>query len=100
MIVSTEGTLNNVGAPGLLTPSAKNQPNNLDFGDVTKQLLNSVNEQQNLSGQLIKQVEMGESDDLVGAMLASQQAGIAFDTLLAVRNKLMSAYQDVMKMPL
>ena len=43
-------------------------------------------------------VESGRSTDLVGAMLSSQQASLSFSMLLQVRNKVVQAYQEVMRM--
>lgn len=45
-------------------------------------------------------VEAGESDDLVGAMLASQQASLSFSMLLQVRNKVAGAFDDLIKLQL
>lgn len=45
-------------------------------------------------------VETGESDDLVGAMVSSLQASVSFSALLQVRNKLTTAFDDVMRMPI
>ena len=36
--------------------------------------------------------------DIASVMLARQEAGIAFEATLQVRNKLLSAYQDIMRM--
>ncbi|MGL4268440.1 MAG: flagellar hook-basal body complex protein FliE [Plesiomonas shigelloides] len=44
-------------------------------------------------------VDTGASQDLVGAMIASQKASLSFTALVQVRQKLMTAYDDVMKMP-
>jgi flagellar hook-basal body complex protein FliE len=40
----------------------------------------------------------GEDEEVHKVALASQQAGIAFDLFLQVRNKVISAYQEVMRM--
>jgi flagellar hook-basal body complex protein FliE len=45
-------------------------------------------------------VEAGESDDLVGAMLASQQANLSFSMLLQARNKLAGALDELIKLQL
>lgn len=45
-------------------------------------------------------VDSGRSDDLAGAMIESQKASVAFSALLQVRNKLTTAFDDVMRMPL
>jgi flagellar hook-basal body complex protein FliE len=45
-------------------------------------------------------VDSGKSDDLVGAMVASQKASLSFATMLQIRNRLVQAFDDVMKMPI
>lgn len=42
--------------------------------------------------------QRGEVTDVAKVMLARQQAGVAFEATLQVRNKLLSAYQDIMRM--
>ena len=42
----------------------------------------------------------GASDDLVGAMVESQKASVAFSALMQVRNKVTGAFEEVMRMPL
>lgn len=84
---------------GTAAPFNKNT-DAIAFSDVLSSTLDAISAKQNHASQLIKQVELGESDDLVGAMLASQKASLSFDVLVAVRNKAMTAYQDLIKMPL
>lgn len=43
-------------------------------------------------------VDTGKSDDLVGAMLASQQASLSFSALVQVRNKVATGFNDLMNM--
>lgn len=45
-------------------------------------------------------VENGESDDLVGAMLASQNASLSFSMLMQVRNKVVGAVDELIKLQL
>ena len=42
--------------------------------------------------------ERGEVTDIAKVMLARQEAGVAFEATLQVRNKLISAYQETMRM--
>ena len=42
--------------------------------------------------------ERGEVTDIAKVMLARQEAGVAFEATLQVRNRLLSAYQDIMRM--
>ncbi len=43
--------------------------------------------------------ERGETIDIAKVMLARQQASVGFEATLQVRNKLLSAYKDIMSMP-
>lgn len=64
------------------------------------QALRSVDAQQHLASQATAAVDSGRSDDLVGAMIESQKASVSFSALLQVRNKLSTAFDDIMRTPL
>jgi len=68
------------------------------FGDRLRQAFEGVDAQQHDAARQVEAVETGQSDDLVGAMLSSQQAGLSFSMLVQVRNKVMNAFDDIMKM--
>ena len=70
-----------------------------DFASVFKAMLVDVNQSQQQSTQLAASFERGQSQDLAGVMIAQQKSRHAFQTTLQVRNKLVSAYQDIMNMP-
>jgi len=75
--------------------------NGADFGKMLSHALNSVNQQQMEAGRLTTQVETGDGGvSLVKAMIASQKANVAFQATLQVRNRVISAYQDIMNMPI
>lgn len=84
----TEGT-------GAAAPS---EPAGAGFADTLRTALDSVNEAQSKSSELAAGYERGEVTDIAKVMLARQEAGIAFEATLQVRNKLLSAYQDIMRM--
>jgi len=72
-----------------------------DFGNLFTKAINSVNQQQMESGRLANQISSGDGGvSLVKAMIASQKSGIAFQATVQVRNKVVSAYQDIMNMPI
>jgi len=62
--------------------------------------MRSVDAQQHQAGAAMAAVDSGKSDDLVGAMIDSQKASVSFSALLQVRNKLTTAFDDVMRTPL
>jgi len=49
---------------------------------------------------MVKAVDTGESEDVVGAMIASQKAGLSFSMLMEMRNKVLNGIDDVMRMSL
>lgn len=69
------------------------------FGDLLKSSMNAVNDLQQQSAALRTSFELGDPEvDLASVMIASQKASVAFAATVEVRNKLVQAYQDVMKM--
>ncbi|WP_271411261.1 flagellar hook-basal body complex protein FliE [Pseudomonas sp. Q1-7] len=62
--------------------------------------LRAVDAEQHRAGEAMAAVDSGRSDDLVGAMVQSQKASVSFSALMQVRNKLATAFDDVMRMPL
>jgi len=68
------------------------------FTDTLKGALESVNATQQKSSAISEAYEKGEVVDVAKVMLARQEAGVAFEATLQVRNKLLNAYQDIMRM--
>ncbi len=58
-----------------------------------------VNEQQAKAADLSAAYERGETHDIVGVMVERQKASLGFEATMQVRNKLLSAYRDIMNMP-
>jgi len=70
-----------------------------DFSSLLKQSIDQVNALQKQSGDLAKSFELGNSNiSLEEVMIARQKASIAFESVLQVRNKLVSAYKEIMAM--
>ena len=72
----------------------------LSFGQVLNNAIDNVDAVQHSAGAKQKAIEMGQSDDLAGAMIESQKASVAFSAMMQVRNKLTSALDEVMNTPL
>ena len=69
------------------------------FADTLEGALKSVNQSQQQASALSESYERGETIDIAKVMLARQQASVGFEATLQVRNKLLSAYKDIMSMP-
>lgn len=69
------------------------------FADAMKSALGEVNALQAQSSAITEAYERGEVTDIAAVMLSRQQASIGFEATMQVRNKLLSAYKDIMSMP-
>jgi flagellar hook-basal body complex protein FliE len=70
------------------------------FGDIFKKALGEVQAAQNESEKLTSQLVTGEVQDIHEVMIASQKASLSLQLTLQVRNKVVEAYQEVMRMQL
>lgn len=69
------------------------------FADVLKTSIDKVNQAQQEAGRMGDQLAAGDtSQNLHEVMIALQSASVSFQEMVQVRNKLVSAYQDMMNM--
>lgn len=69
----------------------------VDFADVLKSTIEQVNSAQQTSQEMQKQFELGEEGvNLQDVMVSLQKASLSFQTMVQARNKLVSAYQEIM----
>ena len=68
------------------------------FGDVLNQFVGEVNQKQLASSQAVNDLISGKEIPLHQAMITMQEAGVAFQLMVEVRNKLLEGYQDLMRM--
>ena len=72
-----------------------------DFASLLKQSVDKVNDLQHQAAERAEAFERGVSDvDLAQVMVSLQKASISFQAMTQARNRLISAYQDVMNMPI
>jgi flagellar hook-basal body complex protein FliE len=82
--------------PGTIAQPSDDRP----FGDLLKTTLSAVNESQQKAGEMKVAFENGTgSASLAEVMIASQKADLSFRAMTEVRNKLVTAYQEIMNMP-
>lgn len=74
--------------------------NSPSFADMLGNLLESVNDIHNESGAAQKAFVAGEPIELHELMIKNEQAGVATDLLLEIRNRLLTAYNDILRMPM
>ena len=98
-ILERNQALKSAGAGGPSPLSGTPEAKSTSFADTLSQAVRSVNESQSQAGALSAAYERGETIDIAQVMLARQQASIGFEATLQVRNKLLTAYKDIMSMP-
>ncbi len=68
------------------------------FGDFIKELANEANTSQLQADAKIQDVAAGRNKDIHGAVLAMEKADVQFRLLSQVRNKVIEAYREIMRM--
>ncbi len=68
------------------------------FGQVLRDAITTTNDLQKQSSQEIQKLMAGETQDLHETMIAVQKADLSFQMMMQVRNKLLQAYQEIMRM--
>jgi len=80
------------------TPAPTDTPQGPTFAGALENALSGVNASQHKAENIAAAYERGEVTDVAQVMLARQEASVSFEATLQVRNKLLSAYQDIMRM--
>ena len=76
----------------------KADPNAPSFGDTLDQAIHKVNDLQKAADTQMQAMASGEQTNISEVMLATEKADIALKLMMSVRNKVIDAYQEVMKM--
>ena len=81
------------------SPAAPGSPvDGKSFKQFLLDSIDQVNRMQVESDEMQQALATGQTDDIVGVMSSVEKADVAFNTLLAVRNKLIESYQETMRM--
>ncbi len=68
------------------------------FADTLKDAVQSVNTAQKEADLKAQQVATGKSKDIADVMITAEKADIGLKLMMSVRNKIIEAYQEIMKM--
>lgn len=85
------------GATGTPNPSGATSGGG-DFSNTLKDLLGKVDESADAANDAVSKMVDG-TGDVHEAMIALQKADVMLQMTVQIRNKLVQAYQDVMRMP-
>jgi flagellar hook-basal body complex protein FliE len=95
--VSIHGGLNPSGTTPA-KPDSETQAGGSSFGSVLKDTISDINKLQNDADKTIAKVQLEDAGSIHEAMIALEKAGISFQVMMQVRNKILDAYQEVMRM--
>lgn len=70
------------------------------FSDVLSQAMARVEQDQVAATDAALKLAAGETDDIAQVMIISERANLSLGLAVQVRNKLLEAYQEIMRMPL
>ena len=82
----------------MLSPKPASRVGESSFKDILTGAVSEVQRLQTEADVTIKKVVAGEIRDVTSAMVAVEKADVAFQTMMAVRNKMVAAYEEVMRM--
>jgi len=68
------------------------------FGEVLSQALSDVNQQQQAASQASADLSTGKISDVSEVVIATEKASLSLQLAMAVRTKVLDAYQQVMQM--
>jgi len=75
-------------------------PSGASFKDMLTEAVGEVQRLQNEADTTIKKLVAGEISDVTETMVAVEKADVAFQTMMLVRNKIVAAYEEIMRMQL
>ncbi len=84
--------------PNTMLPSAPAAESSAPFADLVKDAAGEVDSLQSQAQAAVTGLMTGTGVDVHTAMIATEKASMAFELSLAVRNKAVQAYQQVMSM--
>jgi flagellar hook-basal body complex protein FliE len=81
-----------------IEPAGTSPSSGEDFQNVLASAIGEVQGSATNASQSVENFLKGDGDDLHSTILSVQRAGLEFDMLMQVRNKVVTAYQEVMRM--
>lgn len=98
--------MNEISVPPLRTPELETSvkegtsatPQGQSFGEVLKSAVNEVTRLQQEADQAITTLAAGKGENIHQTMIALEKASVSFQLMMQVRNKIVSAYEEIMRM--
>jgi len=97
--INSIGPVKDFQQPGK-TQAATPQTGGPSFKDTLNKFLSDVNDIQNKADESIEKMAAGEITDVHQVMSTVEEANVAFNMMMEIRNKVMDAYQEIMRIRL
>ena len=97
-LINTGKTSSEMQTDALKQPLQTNDPGAKSFADTLKDAVGTVNQLQKDSDKKMQQLATGQTTNIPEVMMAAEKADIAMRLMVQARNKIIDAYQEVMKM--
>lgn len=92
------GSLNLNKASQVETSPSSSVTGDKSFADTLKNAISEVNQMQQVSNKKMQELSVGKTDNVADVMIASEKADIAMRVMVQVRNKVIDAYNEIMRM--
>ena len=92
------GGLGGVDSGAIPVPVRPSESEGVSFGDTLKQFIGGVSEAQDAAGALRDKFVRGENVELHQVMAAGEEAGIALEMMVELRNKVTEAYRTLVNL--
>ncbi len=76
----------------------KQEGNTPSFKETLQQMLSEINDEQAAAKESVQKFLNGEIEDVHQVMIAAEKAGIGLEMTMEIRNKIIEAYREVMRM--
>ena len=86
------------GVAGVERTGTRQMTGTPSFGETLKRFISEVNDLQLEANQQMKLMAAGQAENLHDVMIAVEKASISFELLMEIRNKVLEAYQELMRM--
>ena len=97
-ITPLSSALSPIAEPTPFRSPASEGQGSVEFQGALREAIASINDIQQGANQAVESLATGQSQNIHQAMIALQQADISFQLMMQIRNKLVTAYEEIQRM--
>ena len=90
--------IDSVNAKGMMEQLKGSEKNGSSFADTLKDSIQRVGELEKEADKEVEKLAKMESNDITNTMIAIEKADLSFQLMMQVRNKIINAYEEIMRM--